>query len=401
MKIWAKARVERESAKKLILAFFGDEFHPESSIEIKGNQARVLIVFEKQPLKILEALTDCELYELFYGKLSEDFKEETSKEEDNPEEVEISKEEDNSEEAEKSEEVENPGDENNSEEEVAPEEEAPEEKVAPVGKRTRKRNLKEATLKQEPLDKDIAEITEIAKKSTSYEHFVHSVAEWIEPSKEERQLFITKLIKAATQVDVINWKNIEKIFTEEEFQYKPSVRVGVSNSVTKKFADIQREITILNALKIFVKYQNFAFCKDGILENEISYKRVKMQCMPEIPWFEEVLGRIDKTQPIKNRVEFVLAAMKIDEQSIENQKIISAVINAAIIEHDNNSNSIYVNFGKQYNKSKAFVQLTISAFVNRFIELNSNSKEKIIVSHFINDLRKVVMLESEIGELSE
>lgn len=348
MKFWAKANVEKESAKDLVLAFF-NEFNPESSIEIKGKKARVEIVFEKPPLKILDAITNCEEYELIYGNSCEECDGKVVVEEILLEESE-----------------------GETKEAVKPE--------------------KQRIVEGEEIE-EILEVTEIAKRSSSYEDFISSITKWIEPNKKENQIFITMLIKAATKVDVINWKNIDKVFKSEGYEYRPGVRTNVSNAVTKKFKEIHKNVTILNSLKLFVKYQNFDFGKN-VVKEDISNKRVKMKCMPEIPMFEAALGGIDKTQAIENRVKYVLDVMKLKEQTPEKQNIIRVICNIAVMSKVIDINAVYEKSGIK-DRAKEYVQLIISKFVNDFVKLHDNSAEKIAAVDFLKDLQEIVLLETE------
>ena len=373
MKFWAKANVEKESAKALVLAFF-NEFNPESSIEIKGKKARVEIVFEKPPLKILDAITNCEEYEFVYGKSWEECDGKVVVEEmlfeECDGEVGIVKE-------------------CSKKPEYQPI--SAEEKPKEAGKPTKQRAVVEEI-------EEIPEITEIAKKSSSYEDFIRSIAIWIEPNKKENQIFIIKLIKAATQAEEINWKNIDKIFNNEGYVYRPGVRTNVSNAVTKKFNEIRRNVTILNSLRLFVKYQNFEFGKD-IVNEDICSKRVKMKCMPEIPMFEVALGSIDKTQAIENRVKYVLNVMKLEEQNSEKQNIIRVISNVAVMSKEIDINAIYEKSGIKH-RAKEYVHLTISKFVNDFAKLHVNSAEKIAAVDFLKNLQEIVLLETEVENLT-
>lgn len=374
MKFWAKANVEKESAKNLVLAFF-NEFNPESSIAIRGKQARVEIVFEEPPLKILDAITNCEEYEINYGKQWEEYDGEAVVEEMPFEEC---------------------GGEAGIVKEICKQPEDQPTSAEETPKKAGKPKKQRAVLEEEI--EEIPEITEIAKKSSSYEDFISSIAKWIEPNKKENQIFIIKLIKAATQAEEINWKNIDKIFNNEGYVYRPGVRTNVSNAVTKKFNEIRRNVTILNSLRLFVKYQNFEFGKD-IVNEDICSKRVKMKCMPEIPMFEVALGSIDKTQAIENRVKYVLNVMKLEEQNSEKQNIIRVISNVAVMSKEIDINAIYEKSGIKH-RAKEYVHLTISKFVNDFAKLHVNSAEKIAAVDFLKNLQEIVLLETEVENLT-
>ena len=67
-KLWAKVKFKQEkNAEHLIRAFF-QEFNPESSIVVRGREAKLEIVFREPPIAIIEAIKHCEVIELNYGK---------------------------------------------------------------------------------------------------------------------------------------------------------------------------------------------------------------------------------------------------------------------------------------------------------------------------------------------
>ena len=68
MKFWAKVRFKGEkNAEHLIRSFF-KEFNPESSIVIRGKEAKVEIIFDEPPMEIIEAINHCDVIEFNYGK---------------------------------------------------------------------------------------------------------------------------------------------------------------------------------------------------------------------------------------------------------------------------------------------------------------------------------------------
>lgn len=339
MKFWAKAKIEEESAKKLILAFF-NEFNPENSIEIKGKQARIEIVYEELPLKIIEAITNCEEHEIIYEK------------------PEVLKE---------------------------------------IPKRASKTTKQKISAEDEI--EEIPEITEIARRSNSYEDFIRSITKWIGPDKKEHEIFLKMLLKAAIQVDVINWKNIYKVFNNQGYEYRPGVKSRVSDAVTRKFKNIGKNVTILDFLKIFVKYQDFEFSKD-IVKWDISKERLKMKCMPESIKFEAALGELNKTQPIHVRVEYVLNTMRLKQQNFEKQNIILASCNIAVMSKVIDINTIYEKSGIK-NRAKEYVQLTISKFANDFAKSINSSAERIAAVDFLKDLQEIVLLEDEKANLTQ
>lgn len=71
--LWAKLVLEgQKNAEHLIRAFF-NEFHPRSSIEIKGKEAKLKIIFNEPPYRIIEAITFCKVIGFYYGDASGDW----------------------------------------------------------------------------------------------------------------------------------------------------------------------------------------------------------------------------------------------------------------------------------------------------------------------------------------
>ena len=74
-KIWAKVKFRNgKNAESLIKAFFKN-FNPESSIVVKGMEARMEIIFREPPMLIIDAIGHCEVIELNYGKNLKEYKE--------------------------------------------------------------------------------------------------------------------------------------------------------------------------------------------------------------------------------------------------------------------------------------------------------------------------------------
>ena len=77
-KIWAKLYLnpEKYDAKGLVRAFFGRiDFNSKNSLVIRGEEAKVEIIFEEHPpMDIIEAISNCKIMELNFGKELEEYK---------------------------------------------------------------------------------------------------------------------------------------------------------------------------------------------------------------------------------------------------------------------------------------------------------------------------------------
>ncbi len=75
MKFWAKVRFTSEKNAEYLIRSFFKEFNPESSILIRGKEAKVEIIFDKPPMEIIQAITECNLLEFRYGKTLREYNE--------------------------------------------------------------------------------------------------------------------------------------------------------------------------------------------------------------------------------------------------------------------------------------------------------------------------------------
>lgn len=120
-----------------------------------------------------------------------------------------------------------------------------------------------------------------------------------------------------------------------------------------------------------------------------------MECMPEIPGFEETLGSVDKTQPIEDRVRYVLDSMGLKKKKAQEQQEIFEVANTAVrireITWDNIFSKLKVPMGFRLER-----RMNISTFINDFVS-QYDSDKKVQVLDFLKELQKIVMNENEIG----
>lgn len=399
---------QSESAGGLIWAFFKD-FNPESSITIKGKEAKMEIFFEEVPMKIIDELVYCEITEFNYGKTLDDWNQNQSQQQkacDSVESDEISK---------------------------------------------GSMNLED--------DNEILEIRELAEKSLSYEEFIDSVVEWIGLEKEQ-ELF-KNVIKAAREVRKITWGSIETYLKHYNITYGEKDKALCSKQVSKKFDSIGKKVTIMKLIKVIVTYQTFEFGKhetveeniiqmtnpiveesavqtgdSGIEETEIQTEepvveeidssvedlvaetvestsekvsiesevvdeknRIRMKCMPEIPCFEEMLANLDKSWPIEKRVRYVLVLMGFEELPQDKQENIFKVANTAVrlktIDSDTIMQKVKILIG-----SPLVVKVNFFEFINDFArKYDENIKVKSI--DFLKELQSIIMFEDEIENFSD
>lgn len=358
MKFWAKVNLKgKEEAENLLKAFWED-FHPDSSIHIKGGVANLEVVFEEKslPKLISRAIFTCEDYEFHYEKKSQ-------------EEISEPEKKCNSDSKKKSRE---------------PEKSTKSNELSELGAQVLRRK-KNVNLESE-------ELKQIAKKSNSYEHFIISVAKWIE-IKHREELFI-KLATYSTNLEVISWKALE----ESGISFNISDRNLMSKQVSVKFANSKNPLRILELLEAIKLYRDYDFgvTNSNLVDN--GKTKVKMNCMPEIPLLEEALMRVNKTQPIEERVREVLSAMGLSKKSSEEQKELLEFTKIAVT-HRLINDDIFVSANIPM-EGVVMARMKLSEFINSFMKVNVQKYDetihKVRAYDFLKDLQLIIVNENEI-----
>lgn len=397
-KLWAKVKFKQEkNAEHLIRAFF-QEFNPESSIVVRGIEAKLEIVFREPPIAIIDAINHCEIIELNYGKNLKEY------EEDDDENA-------------------NGKEENDTEQEVAKSEnsELTEQPKKKRGRTSTKKVENTKEVKNEQTVINIPELKEIAEKATSFEHFAELVAEWLEMDKR-KELF-TNLVIVSAEVDKITWKEIEKALKCKNVLYTEWDKIWSGQQVSKKLK--KYSVTLFTFLNATRQYKEYSFKKaDEHFINENSniqatkktipnaeekteessnsdiYKpRVKMECMPEIKDFEETLASVDKTQPVEERVRYVLRAMGLNKLNAKEQKQITEIASTAVRKGRMAFDIIFVGTNIPIENTME-ARMTFSKFVNDFVQKYESDK-KVKLLTFLSELQKIIMFESEIENFSD
>ena len=496
-KFWAKVKFKQEkNAEHLIRAFF-QNFNPESSIVVRGKEAKLEIVFREPPMAIIDAINHCEVIELNYGKNLKEYEEDEtvqveteldseqeSKEIENSEQTEQESEESEnsehtkqeseeiknseqteqeseesenseqteqeSEESENSEQTEQESEENENSEQTEQESEESENSEQTrqeseenenseqteqeseengnseqTGK-TRKKNGRPVTKKKEPTKTEskiisIPELKEIAKKATSFDDFAELVAKWLEMDK--RQEFFKNLIIVSADVDKITWKELEKALKNNNIAYTQWDKIWSGQQVSEKLKE--KSVTMLPLLNAIVEYKGYSFKQteeqtekensteqpteettenaeensEEVAEAISSKPRVKMECMPEIKDFEETLASVDKTQPVEERVRYVLEAMGLSELPAKEQKQIIEIASTAVKKGRMAFDIIFVE-AKIPIEQTMTARMTFSKFVNDFVQKYESGK-KVKLLTFLSELQKIIMFESEIENFSD
>ena len=459
-KFWVKVKVKQEkNAEHLIRAFFQD-FNPASSIVVRGKEAKMEIVFREPPMAIIDAINHCEVIELNYGKNLKEYKEDedlqvetendskqrnvgvessekieqTNVESENSEQSEQTNvESENSEQPEQtnveSEDSEQPEQTNvESENSEQPEPTNAENENSEQTEQPKKKRGRPATKKLEPKKEtkseptiNIPKLEEIAKKSNSFEHFAELVAKRLEMGK--RKDFLKNLIIVSAEVDKIKWKELEKALKNKNVFYTKWDKIWSGQQVSEKLKEYSA--TMLSFLNVTKKYKEYSFKEveeysteensskqdvektttnfeektDKFNETVFPKPRVKMECMPEIKEFEETLASVDKTQPVEERVRYVLGAMGLNNMSVKEQKQIVEIASTAVKKGRMAFDIIFVEANIPIEQTMT-VRMTFSKFVNDFVQKYESGK-KVKLLTFLSELQKIIMFESEIESFSD
>ena len=446
-KFWVKVKFKQEkNAEQLIRAFFQD-FNPSSSIVVRGKEAKLEIVFGEPPMAIIDAINNCEVIELNYGKNLKEYKEDedlqveaendskqrnvggesSEKIEQTNVENEISEQ---SEQTNAENEISEQSEQTNAENKISEQTEQPnaENENSEQTEQPKKKRGRPATKKLEPKKEtkseptiNIPKLEEIAKKSNSFEHFAELVAKWLEMDKKKE--FFKSLIIVSAEVDKITWKELEKALKNKNVSYTQWDKICSGQQVSEKLKEYS--VTILSFLNVTKKYKEYSFKEvekysteensskqevektttnfeektDKFNETVFPKPRVKMECMPEIKQFEETLASVDKTQPVEERVRYVLGAMGLNNMSVKEQKQIVEIASTAVKKGRIAFDIIFVEANIPIEQTMT-VRMTFSKFVNDFVQkFESGKKVKLLT--FLSELQKIIMFESEIESFSD
>ncbi len=287
-------------------------------------------------------------------------------------------------------------------------------------------------------------LEEIAEKSRDFDDFLKNITTWLELGK--RSSYFVEVIKAAAQVKKINWSSIEAILEQNGTYWGASDKIWTSKQVSNKFQEIKRDVSIMKLIKEIVGYQDFDFAahktsaepdirqdqdcaakepltdQEPVLETEETVNeasdgseqpdtatstRVRMNCMHEIPEFEEALGRIDKTQPLTERVQYVLDVMGLQNQNSEDSQLFLQIANAAVeskelLELDvlatdsaqkkiqENCLATILSVAEISKENATIARMKMAAFIHNFAKKHWHAANSIKLLHFLKDLQQVV-----------
>ena len=244
------------------------------------------------------------------------------------------------------------------------------------------------------------------------------------PVKENvRKDFLKNLIIVSAEVDKIKWKELEKALKNKNVFYTKWDKIWSGQQVSEKLKEYSA--TMLSFLNVTKKYKEYSFKEveeysteensskqdvektttnfeektDKFNETVFPKPRVKMECMPEIKEFEETLASVDKTQPVEERVRYVLGAMGLNNMSVKEQKQIVEIASTAVKKGRMAFDIIFVEANIPIEQTMT-VRMTFSKFVNDFVQKYESGK-KVKLLTFLSELQKIIMFESEIESFSD
>ena len=135
---------------------------------------------------------------------------------------------------------------------------------------------------------------------------------------------------------------------------------------------------------------------DYTKDTKFSKARAKMNCMPEIQCFEEMLASIDKTWTVEKKIYIVLELMGLKNLPDSVQQQIVCLIAEAIKKEPINicDETIFRAAGIPSREIRTLTSF-LSAVINGFAKRNGSNKE-VNTNEFLSDLKKIIMPDDDI-----
>ncbi len=237
-------------------------------------------------------------------------------------------------------------------------------------------------------------LEKIAKNSSSYGEFLHSVEFNLQLSKSNRDKFW--IIMDGTQV----------------FEYPEEVKLSkILKSVESKGKKLSRyEINYLfSQIKARTGYSGSEFVrilleyreKYGYEPSPIVIRQARIKCLPQNEEFEEALSMIDMSKPIEERVAYIFTIMNFNlkiyrQPAYFREDLITFVSEAVQMKK--------IDINKALNAVKTVNQLmlrmVLSEQVNGFAKkVAGQPQETIATSTFLKDLQSVILSRTELKNL--
>ena len=259
------------------------------------------------------------------------------------------------------------------------------------------------------------------------------VAEWLEMGKYQE--FFENLVIAGTQVSKMCWMELKRVLARNKVNYVEFTKIQVVKHVSARIEAY--DATFLPFLGAIALYNKHSFVNEQD-EEEVSEApvdaddeevfedsvhadeeavdeepvcadeeeenfgeavvhhpiKVKMECIPEIPSFEQALSSVDMTQPIEERVKHVLTAMGWGKKNDKEKQQIFEIINAAVRLEDMSFDNIFKRVNLPMTENLR-ARMSCAKMINDFVkQYYPESMVKLL--DFTKELQGIIMLESEI-----
>ena len=339
MKLYAHVILPDTKKAQELVRVWGDNFNPESSIFIKGNQAKVNFAFEDSPKEMTAILSECEIVEFSSGRF-ETFEEESTYEV------------------------------------------VPKEVGEPVKKK--KGGVKGKT--------DVPILNEISNQAVSFDDFVTKVGKWLE--MQSLQDIFVNIVQVSCTMEHISWNPIEEALAKKNITFSHSIKMKINKKVTTKLKGyFSRTLSFLQALK---DYKDYSFGQAKIEEQPVSIQPVKMDCMPGIEAFNRALQETLTMDSREDKVNHILSTMGIDKEAPAKKYLLASIFRTAIEQENIDLNSVFdsINIPEE-NRNERLMML--STFINNYLKENGCG-ELVKAVDFLRDLRKVVLYKEKNNE---
>lgn len=359
--LWAKVKLNKKQDFENLIKMFFKEFNESSSISVRGKEAKLEVAFDNPPMEIIDAINQCEIIELNYGRCLNEYEGDGSKK---TEKSSIFEKENTVEVEEKSKKAKS----------TQLEENAGVNKEIKIQNKPKKKGESKARKKipRRTDNLELPELAEIAKKAKSFENFAELVTEWLKIT-DKKEYFINLIIESA-KLDTIRWKDFDEVFKNKNLHYTRWDRICMIKEIWNTLNDDS-----INALSLLEEIRRF---------KDYPFNHAKMACMPENKEFEKTLATIDKTKPVEERVLYVLNAMGLNNIAENDQKMILEIANKAVKKETQELEDIF-NECDIPQEQVMTARVTFAKFVNDFVEKHNGDK-KVKLLTFLSELKKIV-----------
>lgn len=388
-----KVKLNQEKNFEPLITSFFQNFNPENSLTISGSESDLTLVFTEPPMEIIKAIGTYENIELSYtGQHPED---NTSGCDTTSDTSNLS-----------------------SAKETNAENSKPQVETQPTKpiRRTRASVVDSAI--------NIPALKNIAKETESFDGFLLAIEEWLEINRHQK--VFEDFALASIQVSKVSWVNIDAALASKGITYSIASKSYLVKKVYNKL-NTTYSVSLLSLLAaIAYYYRNSSFKDDSVsseektanaeetttagnpstaeesitveepaaaeesaVEHAVSEPSVvKMECMPEIEDFQEVLAHIDKTQPVEKQIQYVLNAMGLSTLPANVQNQILEIATIAVKDGITGWDSVFIKSIIPTEESSR-VRVTFSSLVNDYIKKYVKG-HKVKLVRFLSDLQKVI-----------